>query len=695
MSENLPATIDSGGTLALPSGVSELPDRAPRLGVFTRPGESKGWRSWVTTVDHKRIGIMYGAMALFFFIIGGSEALLIRAQLWAPRQQLLSADVYNQVYTMHGTTMVFLVVMPIGAAFANYLMPLQIGARDVAFPRINAFSFWCFAAGGLFLNTSWFLGGGADGGWFMYAPNSGVIYSPTHGIDFWNLGLIITGIASLSGAINLIVTVLNMRAPGMTLLKMPVFTWMTLVTQFLLLFAIPVLTVAQFLLMFDRLFDANFFNIDKGANPLLWEHLFWVFGHPEVYLMILPAFGLVSDMLPVFSRKPIFGYPFIVFSGVAIGFMGWGVWAHHMFVSGIGPVSVTVFSLTTMFIAVPTGVKILNWIATMWGGKLKFSTPMLFSIGLITMFTIGGLSGVTHAVAPADTQQTDTYYIVAHFHYVLFGGAFFGFMGGFYFYWPKAFGYLLNETLGKWNFWLMLLGFNLTFGPMHILGLQGMSRRVYTYDANYGFELWNKVSTVGAFTLATSIALFLFNIFYSRAKAKNLANPGPDPWDARTIEWMIPSPVPAYNFDPIPTVTHLDEFWYRKYGETEDGRLVRVAATEDVTQPVHDADVHLPAPSYWPVVTAVSLPIIGYGLIFSLWLCIIGGLVLIAGLYGWVTEPPDDPEATHGHAPGGHASGDGHDADLALRAGDPAAGSVDGVEADTDAGSEKEVTPVG
>jgi cytochrome c oxidase subunit 1 len=689
MTDTLPATIDpEGGALALPSGASAPEDRVPPLGVFSRPKTKTGWRSWVSTVDHKKIGIMYGATAIFFFIIGGSEALLIRAQLWAPRQHLLSAEAYNQVYTMHGTTMVFLVVMPIGAAFANYLMPLQIGARDVAFPRINAFSFWCFVCGGLFLNTSWFLGGGADGGWFMYAPNSGVIYSPTHGIDFWNLGLIIAGIASLTGAVNLIVTVLNLRAPGMGLMKMPVFTWMTLVTQFLLLFAIPVITAAQFLLLFDRQFGANFFNVKEGANPLLWEHLFWIFGHPEVYLMILPAFGLVSDMLPVFSRKPIFGYPFIVFSGVAIGFMGWGVWAHHMFVSGIGPVSVMVFSLTTMFIAVPTGVKILNWTATMWGGKLKFDTPMLFCIGLITMFTIGGLSGVTHSVAPADTQQTDTYYIVAHFHYVLFGGAFLGFVGGFYFYWPKVFGYKLNETLGKWNFWLMLLGFNLTFGPMHILGLQGMSRRVYTYDANYGFDVWNKVATVGAFTLAASVAFFLFNIFWSYKKSKTMENPGPDPWDARTIEWMIPSPTPEYNFDPIPTVTHLDEFWYRKYGETEDGRLVRVAATEDVCQPVHDADVHLPAPSYWPLVTAVSLPIIAYGLIFSLWLCVIGGLVLITGLWGWVTEHPDDPDAAHhgDHDPGEHTPGDEHDA--ALDAGADAQPSVT-------ADAETEAAPVG
>ena len=646
--------------LALPSG-EVVTDHRP-AGVFTRPKSgSTGWKSWLTTVDHKKIGIMYGATALVFLLIGGFEAILIRVQLWSPRGTLLSANTYNQVFTMHGTTMVFLVVMPIGAAFANYLMPLQIGARDVAYPRINGYSYWMYLFGGIFLNTSWLLGGGADGGWFNYAPNNGILYSPSHGIDFWNLGLIITGIASLAGAVNLIVTVLNMRAPGMTLMRMPIFTWMTLVTQFLLLFAIPVLTVAQVLLMMDRTFHANFFNVAKGANPLLWEHLFWIFGHPEVYLMILPAFGLVSDMLPTFARKPIFGYPFIVFSGIAIGFMGWGVWAHHMFVSGIGPISVTAFSLTTMFIAVPTGVKILNWTATMWGGKLRFTSPMLFSIGLVTMFTIGGLSGVTHSVAPADTQQTDTYYIVAHFHYVLFGGAFFGFIGGFYFYWPKVFGYMLNEKLGKTNFWLMLLGFNLTFAPMHILGLQGMSRRIYTYDAGYGFDLWNKVATIGAFVLASSVFLFVFNIFYSKKKAKSLPPVGPDPWDARTIEWMIPSPTPEYNFDPIPTITRVDDFWYRKYGETSDHKLVRIAATEDVTQKLSDGKhIHLPSPSYWPIVSAFGMPIVAYGLIFNMWLCLIGGIIVVGGLYGWVLEPADDPDAAHDdHDSDDHGSDDG------------------------------------
>jgi cytochrome c oxidase subunit 1 len=682
-------TEPSASPLALPSGDTD--SAVTPGGIFARPTSDTGWRSWVTTVDHKKIGIMYGAAALVFLMIGGFEALLIRVQLWAPRGTLLSADMYTQVFTMHGTTMVFLVVMPIGAAFANYLMPLQIGARDVAFPRINAFSLWVFVGGGIFLNTAWIFGGGADGGWFNYAPNNGVIFSPSHGIDFWNLGLIITGVASLAGAVNLIVTVLNMRAPGMTLMKMPIFTWMTLVTQFLLLFAIPVLTSAQVLLMMDRLFDANFFNVAKGANPLLWEHLFWIFGHPEVYLMILPAFGLVSEMLPVFSRKPIFGYPFIVFSGVAIGFMGWGVWAHHMFVSGIGPISVTTFSLTTMFIAVPTGVKILNWTATMWGGKLKFTTPMLFSIGLVAMFTIGGLSGVTHSVAPADTQQTDTYYIVAHFHYVLFGGAFFGFMGAFYFYWPKVFGYLLNETMGKVNFWMMLLGFNLTFAPMHILGLQGMSRRIYTYDEGYGFELWNKVATIGAFILATSVLLFVFNIFYSKVKAKQLPPPGADPWDARTIEWMTPSPVPAYNYDPVPTITRVDDFWYRKYGETKDGKLVRIAETDDVVQKRSDGKhIHLPSPSYWPIVVAFGMPIVAYGLIFSLWLCLVGGIIMVAGIYGWVLEPPDDPDAAHlDHGPGGHTSDDGtaiEELPEGATAGEVGAGeSTEPVEADKEA----------
>ena len=643
------------------------PEALRPLGGLTRPQSTSGWKSWFTTVDHKRIGIMYGAAALFFFVIGGFEAVLIRLQLAAPDGKLYSAELYNQLFTMHGVTMIFLVVIPLGAAFMNYLMPLQVGARDVAFPRMNAFSFWCFLAGGLMLNTSWFLGGGADGGWFAYAPNTGVTFSPSHGMDFYAIGLQLTGIASLVGAINLVVTVLNMRAPGMTLMKMPVFTWMGFVTQLLLVFALPVISVALFLLTFDRLFDANFFNVSEGADPLLWEHLFWIFGHPEVYILVLPAFGVVSEIIPVFSRKPIFGYPFMVFSGIAIGFMGWGVWAHHMFASGMGPLSVAAFAVSTMFIAVPTGVKILNWLATMWGGKLSFTTPMLFAIGLVTMFTIGGLSGVTHAVAPSDTQQTDTYYIVAHFHYVIFGGALMGFLGGLYFWWPKVFGFLLNETLGKWHFWTIMIGFNLTFGPMHILGLQGMPRRMYTYVEGYGFELWNFFATVGAIIITVSMCIFAANIGLSwRSHRRNPVDPGPDPWDARSLEWMVPSPVPAHNFDESPTVSHLDEFWHRKYGENADGKVVRVATGAEVAQKGDATNVHLPSPSYWPLVSAAALPIIGYGLIFNLGLAAVGGVLFVLSVFGWGYEPADDPEAHHGHGSGGHDDGhdgDGHDED--------------------------------
>ena len=644
--------------LALPSGAPTV--RSP-LGVFARPRAATGWRSWISTVDHKKIGIMYGASALVFLVIGGIEALMIRVQLAAPEQKMMSADLYNQVFTMHGITMIFLAVMPLGAAFMNYLMPLQIGARDVAFPRLNALSFWTFLFGGIFINTSWFLGGGADGGWFAYAPNTGVTFSPSHGMDFYAIGLQITGIASLVGGVNLVVTVLNMRAPGMTLMRMPVFTWMSFVTQILLVFAMPVISVALFLLTFDRLFDANFFNVAQGADPLLWEHLFWIFGHPEVYILILPAFGIVSEIIPVFSRKPIFGYPFMVFSGIAIGFMGWGVWAHHMFASGMGPLSVAAFAMSTMFIAVPTGVKILNWLATMWGGKLWFTTPMLFAIGLVTMFTIGGLSGVTHAVAPSDTQQTDTYYIVAHFHYVIFGGALFGFIGGLYFWWPKVFGFMLSEKLGKWHFWTLLIGFNLTFGPMHILGLQGMPRRMHTYVKGYGFELWNMVATIGAFVIFVSMSIFAANLLLSwRSHRRHPVEVGPDPWDSRSLEWMVPSPVPAHNFDEVPTVSHLDEFWHRKYGEDATGKVVRIATGAEVAQKGDAEDVHLPSPSYWPLVVPVGLVLIGYGLIFNLAFAAVGAAIVVLAAFAWGYEPADDPEAHHGHA-GHDGHGDGHD----------------------------------
>ena len=618
------------------------------LGVYTRPRGGNGWRDWITTVDHKKIGILYGVAALFFFVVGGIEALLIRLQLATPNGTVLGADMYNQVFTMHGVTMIFLAAMPLSAAFANYLIPLQIGARDVALPRLNALSFWVFLAGGIVLNLSWVLGGAPDGGWFGYAPNTGIVFSPSPGMDFYALGLQMTGIASLVSSINLTVTILNMRAPGMTLFRMPVFTWMILVTQLLLVFAMPVIAVALFLLAFSRLFGARFFDPSVGGDALLWQHLFWIFGHPEVYILILPSFGIISEVIPTFSRKPIFGYPFMVFSGIAIGFMGWGVWAHHMFVSGIGPVSVAAFSLSTMFIAVPTGVKILNWMATMWGGRIKFSAPMLFAVGVVSMFTIGGLSGVTHAISPADTQQTDTYYIVAHFHYVIFGGIIFGLFAGLYFWWPKVFGHQLSDLIGKVNFWVMLVGFNLTFGPMHVLGLQGMARRIDSYSPGFGFEFWNMVSTIGSFLIALSIAIFVVNVIRSAMKAKGQPPCGPDPWDARSLEWLTPNPTPVHDFDEIPVVESLDEFWHRKYGTDENGRVVRVASAEEVCQDGSAVGVHLPSPSFWPIVFAAGLPFIALGLIFNLWLTVPGGLLVVMAIYAWVFEPVDDPDAAHG-----------------------------------------------
>jgi cytochrome c oxidase subunit 1 len=642
-----PKTVDLAPAVATPSS---------SYGVFRRPVQSTGWKSWLFTIDHKKLGMMYGVTALFFFFVGGLEALLIRAQLAGPNGTILSADKYNQMFTMHATTMVFLFVMPMAAAFANYFVPLQIGARDVAFPRINAFGFWSFLFGGIFVNTSWILGGAADGGWFMYAPNSSVPFSPTNGIDFWGLGVQITGIASLTGAINLIVTVINMRAPGMTLMKMPIFTWMVLVVQFLLLFAMPVITVALFLLMFQRSFDATFFTVEAGADPLLWQHLFWIFGHPEVYILILPSFGIVSEVLPVFSKKPLFGYPLVVFSGAAIGFVGWGVWAHHMFASGIGPISVAVFSVATMAIAIPTGVKIVNWTMTMWGGKLRFTTAMLFAVGLIVQFTIGGLSGVTHAVSPSDTQQTDTYYIVAHFHYVLFGGAILGIFAGLYYWWPKVFGKMLSEGIGKWNFWTMIVGMNLAFGPMHIIGLQGQPRRMYVWTearAGEGFfnlGFWNLVSTIGAFILGAGAFIFVVNIIWSHRKH----GPAPlDPWDARSLEWLTTSPPKEHNFDRIPTVGHLDEFFHMKYedrGEGDHHDFHQVATAEELLareEANADQHIHLPSPSYWPIVLAIGLPIMAYGVIYNILLIVAGAAIVLLAMFGWAMEPHTASDADY------------------------------------------------
>jgi cytochrome c oxidase subunit I len=530
---------------------------------------------WLMTTDHKKIGIMYIVTAFFFFLAGGVEALLIRTQLAVPNGKVLSPEVYNQIFTMHGTTMIFLFVMPILTGFGNYIVPLMVGARDMAFPRLNAFGYWIVLFGGLFLNSSFLFNAAPNGGWFMYAPLSqtaagcgnGVMCTPGMNADFWLLGVLMLGIASISGSLNFVVTILKMRAPGMTLNRMPLFTWMTLVTAFLLLFALPSLTAASVLLLLDRHLGTHFYQYASGGDPLLWQHLFWSFGHPEVYILILPVFGMISEILPVFSRKPIFGYTFIAWSGVAIGFLSFTVWAHHMFAVGLPPIAQAFFATSTTLIAIPTAVKIFNWIATVWGGKVILRAPMLFALGFIAMFLIGGLNGAALAVVPFDYQVTDSYFVVAHLHYVLFGGSVFGIFGGIYYWFPKMTGRLLGDRLGQVQFWLMMIGVNLTFFPMHLLGLLGMPRRIYTYPDNLGWNLDNLLASIGAFIIAASVLVFLWNLFVSLSNGQKS---GDDPWDAFTLEWDTSSPPAHYNFLTIPTVRSRRPFYDKKNPDIAD-----------------------------------------------------------------------------------------------------------------------------
>jgi cytochrome c oxidase subunit 1 len=608
------------------------------------PAEKTGLWSWITTVDHKRIGILYGATAFFFFLLGGLEALIIRIQLARPDNNFISPETYNQLFTMHGTTMIFLAIMPLSSMLFNYLIPLQIGARDVAFPRLNAFSYWVFLLGGLFLNAGFLFGAAPDTGWYGYANLTSRQFSPGLNVDFWNMGLQVLGVASLAAAVNFFVTIVNLRAPGMTMMRMPMFVWMSFITQVLLLLAFPVIAVALILLMFDRFFGTHFFIPAGGGDPLLWQHFFWVFGHPEVYILILPAFGVVSEVLPVFSRKPLFGYAAMVFSGVFIAFLGFGVWSHHMFTTGMGPIADTFFSLSTMLIAIPTGVKIFNWLGTMWFGSLQYRTPMYFAVGFIAMFIIGGLSGVMHSSPPADLQQNDTYFIVAHFHYVLFGGSIFALTAGAYYWWPKMFGRMLDEGLGKVHFWLMLIGFNLTFFPMHFVGLNGMPRRTYTYPAELGFTLLNQIETAGSLLLGLSFLVFLINIARTSRKPRNAPA---DPWNGATLEWAIPSPPPEWNFDRLPVVDGRDPLWEEK--RKNGGRLPEpVAGT--------GAGIHLPNPSYWPAVTAVGVAALFVGIMMSPkwgpWGIVVSVALLFFGLYSWLFEKGYSEFRTPSH--GGH-----------------------------------------
>jgi cytochrome c oxidase subunit 1 len=619
-----------------------------------RPSRPTGVLSWIATTDHKRIGILYFWTVLVFFFIGGVESSLIRAQLSQAELSLITPEIYNQMFTMHGITMVFLVVMPFASAFFNYLLPLMIGARDVAFPRLNAFSYWFYVIGGLFLYSSFFLGGAPNGSWVGYAPLSSNAVS---NMAFYAVGLQILGVSSLASAINFIVTIINMRAPGMTFMRMPMFVWMTLTTSFLLLFAVPVIAVALFMLQFDAVFGAQFFQPASGGDPILYQHLFWLFGHPEVYIMILPAMGIVSEVMPTFSRKPLFGYAAMAFAGAAIGFIGFGVWAHHMFTSAIGPVPRAAFAVATMFIAVPTGIKIFNWVFTMWGGRIRFTTAMLFSVGFVSMFTIGGISGVMHSIVPHNAQQHDTYFVVAHFHYVLFGGALFGLISGVYYWFPKVTGRLMNERLGKLHFWSWLVGFNLTFGPMHMSGLLGQPRRTAVLPGELGpvVETYNLLSSLGVIVLAVSASVFLYNLLRSIRRGEAS---GDDPWDARTVEWMTATPPKVHNFDVIPVITSRDEFWHRKYAETDAGIPVAVPVGASVDTDEHDGHgehIHMPDPSLWPAIHTLGVLPLGYGLVYANWLLIgIGAVWMVMGMFGWIIEPlaegDDDEPALQGAA---------------------------------------------
>jgi cytochrome c oxidase subunit I len=530
--------------------------------------------SWVTTVDHKRLGILYIVYALLFLVIGGIEATIMRIQLIVPHNHFISPQFFNQMFTMHGTTMIFFVAMPMVFGFGNYLVPLMIGARDMAFPRLNAVSFWFTAFGGFLLYFS-FIGGyglygaGAapDVGWFAYAPLTAKVFSIGHSTDFWTLSLLVSGFGSIGAGVNFIATILCLRCPGMTLGKMPLLAWLNLVMAGIVLLAVSPLTAAQVMLSLDRFLGAHFFDTQAGGSAVLWMHFFWIFGHPEVYILVIPAFAFLSEIIPVFSRKPIFGYPIMVAATVAIGFVSMSVWAHHMFTVGMNSHGNTFFVFTTMAISVPTGIKIFNWLGTMWGGKIIFKTPMLFCIAFLFQFLVAGLTGIMLGAAPFNWQLSASYFVVAHFHYVIVGGILFAVFAAFYYWFPKMSGRLLNETLGKVHFWLFVIGFHLTFDFMHVPGLLGMPRRIYTYEPGRGWEIWNLIVTIGVFFQAIGTLIFVGDLLYSLFRGERVGN---DPWDAWTLEWSTSSPPPEYNFSTIPVVYSRRPLWDQKHPEDPD-----------------------------------------------------------------------------------------------------------------------------
>jgi len=522
---------------------------------------------WVTTVDHKKIGIMYIVMAVVFLVIGGCEAMLLRWQLFYARADFISPDVFNQLFTMHGTTMVFFMGMPILIGIGNYFVPLMIGARDMAFPRLNALGLWATLLGAVLVYSSFATGGAPAIGWFAYAPLTATTFARSAATDFWAMGLIVSGVGTVTAGVNFIATILGMRAQGMTFRKIPFFVWTMLWTSVQIVLALPPLTAALVMVMFDRQLGSHFFDPQNGGSALLWQHIFWFFGHPEVYILILPVFGMVSEIIPVFSRKVLFGYEFMAAATAAIALIAMGVWAHHMFCVGMSRMQDMFFVIATMLVSIPTGIKIFNWLATMYGGKISLASPMLFACGFLSMFVIGGLTGIMLAAAPFDFQLSDTYFVVGHFHWVLIGGTLFGTLAGIHYWYPKVTGRMLNEKLARWQFWLLYVGFLVTFGPMHLTGVWGMPRRIYTYDIDRGWEFLNQLTSLGAVIQVPSYLIFVINLVWSYYYGRRA---GDDPWDAWTLEWATTSPPPSYNFEKIPVVHSRRPLWDIKHPHDPD-----------------------------------------------------------------------------------------------------------------------------
>ena len=603
----------------------------------------RGWRGTLQSVDHKTIGLRYLVTSIVFLVVGGIEALLMRSQLAVSGEHMLSANLYDQMFSMHGVTMIFLYAAPVLSGFSNYLWPLMLGSRDMAYPRLNALSYWIYLVAGIFLYTSLPLGAMPNAGWFDYVPYAGRAYNPGLNIDFYALTILLLAVSTTVGSINFVTTLFKTRAPGMSLNRLPIIVWGTLTASVANVFALPALSAAAIMLFLDRRVGTHFFDAAAGGHPLLWQHLFWMFGHPWVYIVVLPAMGIVSDALPTFCRRPLVGYTFVALATVTTGVLGFGVWIHHMFATGIPPMALAFFGAVSIFITIPSAVAVFSWLATLWYGRPWYPAAMKFMLGFIALFVIGGVSGVMTAAVPFDFQLTDTYFVVAHLHYVLVGINVFPVMAGIYYWFPKFTGRLMDERLGTWNFWTMFIGANLVFFPMHIVGMLGMPRRIYTYPAGLGWDVYNLIETVGAFLFAIGVAMFAWNVLKSR---RNGAVAGPNPWDAGTLEWSMSSPPPPYNFAVLPTIGSRHPLWEDRLGEgsatstLSRGPVLDRGRETFATSPL-DAEpravMRMPEDSYAPLAVAVSLGLVAYGLLFGLlWLAGIGVVLLAACAIGWL-----------------------------------------------------------